>query len=135
VSGTKVEVRAAGIERTVVEEVRVHPIDPVKVVSVRPDRRWQRRPRCGVCRQRAPLYDRGRRRRWRSLDDGLLTVFLEADLPRVSCPEHGVVIAAMSWARHGAGHTIRAGTVVVGRPDAAHHPRTREDTGMPGGRW
>jgi transposase len=90
----------------VVEEVRVHPIDPVKVVSVRPDRRWQRRPRCGVCRQRAPLYDRGRRRRWRSLDDGLLTVFLEADLPRVSCPEHAVVIAAVPWARHGAGHTI-----------------------------
>ncbi|MET8332099.1 ISL3 family transposase [Streptomyces sp. NPDC005181] len=105
-SGTKVEVRAAGIERTVVEEVRVHPIDPVKVVSVRPDRRWQRRPRCGVCRERAPLYDRGRRRRWRSLDDGLLTVFLEADLPRVSCPGHGVVIAAVPWARHGAGHTI-----------------------------
>jgi transposase len=90
----------------VVEEVRVHPIDPVKVVSVRPDCRWQRRPRCGVCRERAPLYDRGRRRRWRSLDDGLLMVFLEADLPRVSCPEHGVVIAAVPWARHGAGHTI-----------------------------
>ena len=105
-SGTNVEVRAAGIERTVVEGVHVHPIDPVKVVSVRPDRRWQRRPRCGVCRQRAPLYDRGHRRRWRSLDDGLLTVFLEADLPRVTCPEHGVVIAAVPWARHGAGHTI-----------------------------
>lgn len=105
-SGTNVEARAAGIERTVVEEVRVHPVDPVKVVSVRPDRRWQRRPRCGVCRERAPLYDRGRRRRWRSLDDGLLMVFLEADLPRVSCPEHGVVIAAVPWARHGAGHTV-----------------------------
>jgi transposase len=99
-------VRAAGVERTVVEEVYVHPVEPVKVVLVRPDRRWQRRPRCGVCRQRAPLYDRGRRRRWRSLDEGLLQVYFEADLPRVACPEHGVAIAAVPWARHGAGHTI-----------------------------
>jgi transposase len=30
---------------------------------------------------------------------------LEADAPRVSCPEHGVVVAAVPWARHGAGHT------------------------------
>jgi transposase len=30
---------------------------------------------------------------------------LEADAPRVRCPEHGVVVAAVPWARHGAGHT------------------------------
>lgn len=89
-----------------VEQVYVHPIDAVVVVSVRPDRRWQRRPRCGICGERAPLYDRGRRRRWRSLDSGLHLVFLEADLPRVTCAAHGVVIAAVPWARHGAGHTI-----------------------------
>jgi transposase len=79
-------VRAAGVERTVVEEVYVHPVEPVKVVLVRPDRRWERRPRCGVCRERVPLYDRGHRRRWRSLDEGLLRVYFEADLPRVVCP-------------------------------------------------
>lgn len=33
-------------------------------------------------------------------------VFLEADLPRVSCHEHGVVAAYVPWARHSAGHTI-----------------------------
>jgi transposase len=106
VSSKNVEVRAAGVGRTVVEEVRVHPVEPVKVVSVRPDRRWQRRPRCGVCQERAPLYDRGNRRRWRSLDDGLLKVYFEADLPRVTCAEHGVVMAATPWARHDAGHTL-----------------------------
>jgi transposase len=106
VSSANVLVRAAGVERTVVEEVYVHPVEPVKVVSVRPDRRWQRRPRCGVCLRRAPLYDRGHRRRWRSLDEGLLRVYFEADLPRVACPEDGVVIAAVPWARHGAGHTV-----------------------------
>jgi transposase len=31
--------------------------------------------------------------------------FLEADAPRVRCTEHGVVVAAVPWARHAAGHT------------------------------
>jgi transposase len=31
--------------------------------------------------------------------------YVEADAPRVSCPEHGVVVASVPWARHGAGHT------------------------------
>jgi len=30
---------------------------------------------------------------------------LEADAPRVQCPVHGVVVAHVPWARHGAGHT------------------------------
>lgn len=87
-----------------VEQIYIHPIEPVVVVSVRADRHWER-PACGVCGVRAPLYDRGRRRRWRSLEDGLLTVFLEAHLPRVSCAARGVVMAAVPLARHAAGHT------------------------------
>jgi transposase len=105
-SSNKIWLRAGGVERAVVESVYVHPVEPLVVVSVRPDRRWQRRPRCGVCRARAPLYDQGGRRRWRSLDNGLARVYLEADLPRVRCSEHGVVMAAVPWARHGTGHTI-----------------------------
>jgi transposase len=31
--------------------------------------------------------------------------FLEADSPRVRCREHGVVVAHVPWAAHGAGHT------------------------------
>ena len=30
---------------------------------------------------------------------------LEADAPRVNCREHGATVAAVPWARHGAGHT------------------------------
>ncbi len=30
---------------------------------------------------------------------------LEAAAPRVACPQHGVVVAAVPWARHGAAHT------------------------------
>jgi transposase len=35
----------------------------------------------------------------------VIRAVLEADAPRVSCPEHGVVVAAVPWARHDAGHT------------------------------
>ena len=34
-----------------------------------------------------------------------MRAFLEAEAPRVSCPQHGVVVAWVPWARHGAGHT------------------------------
>jgi transposase len=35
----------------------------------------------------------------------VVRVFLEADAPRVRCPAHGVVVAAVPWARHGAWFT------------------------------
>jgi transposase len=40
------------------------------------------------------------------LDLGTVRVFVEVDAPRVCCPVHGVVVAAVPWARHGAGHTL-----------------------------
>jgi transposase len=62
--------------------------------------------RCGKCRRRCPRYDNGAgRRRWRTIDLGPVQAFVEADAPRVSCPEHGVVVAWTPWARHNAGHT------------------------------
>ena len=30
---------------------------------------------------------------------------MQADAPRVNCPEHGPTVAQVPWARHGAGHT------------------------------
>ena len=75
------------------------------VAHVRPRRRS--RSRCGICRRPCPGYDRGEgRRRWRALDLGLFRAFVEADAPRVSCPEHGVVVAHVPWARHDARHTL-----------------------------
>jgi transposase len=74
------------------------------IMSVRPARRD--RNRCGLCRRRCAGYDQGAgRRRWRGLDAGTMQVFLEAAAPRVRCIEHGVVVAHVPWARHGAGHT------------------------------
>lgn len=67
------------------------------VVSVRLRRRD--RHRCGICRRRSRGYDGGDgRRRWRAPDLGLTRAYLEADAPRVRCPEHGVVVAAVPWA-------------------------------------
>ena len=34
-----------------------------------------------------------------------MQVVLEAEAPRVNCPEHGPTVVAVPWARHNAGHT------------------------------
>lgn len=92
------------IDRVEVEDDERGAGGQVVVVSVRAGRR--QRGRCGVCRRRCRGYDGGQgRRRWRHVDAGLLPVWLEAGAPRVSCPQHGVVVAHVPWARHGAGHT------------------------------
>jgi transposase len=93
-----------GLVRTVVEAVDLDDDADAVVVSVRP--RTSARRRCGRCGRRAPWYDRGDgRRRWRGLDLGELRVLVEADAPRVNCPDHGPTVIQVPWARHGAGHT------------------------------
>ena len=96
--------RACGLTETVVEGLEFDDTADAVVVSVRPTARA--RGRCGQCRRRSPRYDNGEgRRRWRALDLGTTRVFLEARAPRVQCREHGVIVAAVPWARHRAGHT------------------------------
>ena len=90
--------------QVVVESVDVDDLGESVIVSVRPGRGMRRR--CPRCRRRCPGFDRGAgRRRWRALDVGVLRTFVEADAPRVRCPEHGVIVAAVPWARHDSGHT------------------------------
>ena len=93
-----------GVERTVIEDVEFDQDAGCVIARVRPKR--GARGRCGRCGRRAASYDRGEGwRRWRGLDLGTVRVWLEAEAPRVSCPEHGPTVAAVPWARHGAGHT------------------------------
>jgi transposase len=93
-----------GVEQAVVEDVEFDEDEQVVVVSVRPVKGALRR--CGRCEARAPWFDRGEGRRWwRALDLGTVRAVLEADAPRVRCGVHGVVVAHVPWARHGAGHT------------------------------
>ena len=99
----RVWARLLGLERAVVESVEIDDEGQV-VVAVRPHHR--ERDRCGVCGRRAPGFDLGEgRRRWRALDLGTTIAHLEADAPRVRCPEHGVVVCAVPWARHGSRFT------------------------------
>ena len=95
--------RLLGVEHTVIEAVELEDDDDEEllVARVRPTR--SRRGRCSRCDRRCRGYDRGGgRRRWRTLDVGTVKAYLEADAPRVVCGEHGVVVAAVPWARPGA---------------------------------
>jgi transposase ISL3 family protein/transposase IS204/IS1001/IS1096/IS1165 family protein len=95
--------RLCGLSGAVVEAVDLDG-EGVVIVHARPAA--TQRGRCGVCGRRCPRYDRGEgRRRWRALDLGTVQAFVEADAPRVSCRRHGVVVARVPWARHGAWHT------------------------------
>jgi len=55
---------------------------------------------CPECQERVPGYDR-QRRRWRHLDTCQFTTWIQADLPRVSCPPPGVKQIAVPWAEPG----------------------------------
>jgi transposase len=104
VRSARVGKRLLGVEHTVVEQVVFDEDADAVVAMVRPTR--SRRRRCAVCQRRCSGYDQGEgRRRWRGLDLGVVRVFLAADAPRVRCPAHGVVVAAVPWARHGAWFT------------------------------
>lgn len=93
--------RLLGVEQAIVDRVCLEEDDAgaVLVAAVRPHK--SERKRCGVCRRRCGGYDSGEgRRRWRALDLGTMPTYLEAEAPRVTCPEHGVVVASVPWARH-----------------------------------
>ena len=95
---TRVWARLLGLQGAAVEDVE-HSDKGRVVVAVRP--RHRERERCGICRRRLPGFDLGAgRRRRRALDLGTTFAYLEAGAPRVSCPEHGVTVCAVPWARH-----------------------------------
>lgn len=66
-------------------------------------------PRCG---KQCAGYDR-RVRRWRHLDTCQLRTILIADVPRVKCPEHGVVMVNVPWAEPGSGFTALFEALVI----------------------
>jgi len=59
---------------------------------------------CPECRTLAPGYDR-RPRRWRHLDTLQLRTWIEADIPRVQCAQHGIKQIAIPWAEPGSQFT------------------------------
>jgi len=59
---------------------------------------------CPHCDATCPGYDH-RQRTWRHLDTCQFKTFLVANIPRVNCPEHGVVTVSVPWAEPGSGFT------------------------------
>ena len=96
-----------GVEHTVIESVELEPDGrggERLVARVRPKAAY--RSRCSRCDRRCRGYDASPAlRRWRGLDLGTTPVFLQASTRRVVCPEHGVVVAAVPWARPGSRFT------------------------------
>ena len=70
------------------------------------------RHRCPQCGKRCPGYDR-RTRRWRHLDTCQLKTLLVAEVPRVECSEHGVVMVKVPWAEPGSGFTALFEALVI----------------------
>jgi transposase len=58
-------------------------------------------PKCGIV---SPGYDK-RRRKWRHLDTCQYKTLLIVDLPRIECPEHGVLTVKVPWGEPGSGFT------------------------------
>lgn len=67
---------------------------------------------CPHCGQPASRYDK-RLRRWRHLDTCQFVTILEAQVPRLSCPEHGVINAQVPWADSGSGFTLLFEALVI----------------------
>jgi transposase len=99
--------RVLGVEHTVIESVELETDErgqELLVARVRVKAGAARR--CSRCQRRCPGYDTSPApRRWRGLDLGATQVYLEATTSRVSCPGHGVVVAAVPWARPGSRFT------------------------------
>jgi len=59
---------------------------------------------CPKCDAKCPGYDH-RERSWRHLDTCQLKTILVADIPRVDCPEHGVLSTDVPWSEPGSHFT------------------------------
>jgi len=62
-------------------------------------------PRCPTCGKHGPIHDR-KTRRWRHLDSCNHKTFVEAEVPRVRCPEHGVLQVPVPWAEKNSRFTM-----------------------------
>lgn len=67
---------------------------------------------CPKCGAPCPGYDR-RRRSWRHLDTCQFKTILVADVPRIACPEHGVVTVGVPWSDPGSGFTALFEALVI----------------------
>ncbi len=74
------------------------------IVTVRLRRRRRVCGRCGQTGRQLQIHDR-RVKRWRHLDLGANRCVIESELRRLRCPDCGVHLEAVPWARHDSHHT------------------------------
>lgn len=72
-------------------------------ITVTVEAGWGPHP-CPECQEAVPGYDR-KRRRWRHLDTCQFTTWIQTDVPRVTCPTHGIKQIAVPWAESGSQFT------------------------------
>ena len=91
------------VKHTVIENVNFNSDGSISI-DVRPTK--GRQCRCSRCGRKCPRYDAGRgKKRWRACDWNTHMIYLVSDVPRVNCPEHGVVASAVPWARRDSSFT------------------------------
>lgn len=67
---------------------------------------------CPSCGAQCPGYDH-RRRQWRHLDTCQFKTVLIADVPRLKCPNDGVIMVDVPWAESGSGFTAMFEALVI----------------------
>ena len=70
------------------------------------------RYQCPTCAQPIAGYD-SRKRQWRDLDSHRCQTLIQADVPRVECPEHGVQQIPVPWAESNSCITVRFERLVI----------------------
>lgn len=68
--------------------------------------------KCPICGKICTGYDK-RRRKWRHHDTSGNKTFVTADVPRIECPEHGVLTLKVPWAETGSGFTCSFESSVI----------------------
>ncbi len=69
---------------------------------------WKGPGRCPNCNRECPKHDH-RQRIWRDLDLCSDQLYLHALVPRVDCPDHGVITVAVPWSTGRSEFTSRFG--------------------------
>lgn len=84
---------------------------------------------CPECSKACPGYD-SQPRRWRHLDTCQFETILAADVPRCSCPEHGVKQIPVPWAEPGSRFTALFECLVIDWMQEAGRSATARQLGL-----
>lgn len=82
-------------------------------VDVYVEHRKQMTWTCPRCAKVVGLYDHAEQRSWRHLDSCQFKTYLHSRVPRVGCPEHGILNANLPWGERGSRFTLMMETLII----------------------